>query len=109
MIPLLVAWMKEGRISRASLMEKTSWRPADILGIPRAGFLPGERADFALYGDEIAEISVDDLHSRAGWTPYEGFPAVFPEQVILGGAPAYEDGDFHETAPLWFPGRGYYP
>jgi dihydroorotase len=109
MLPLLVAWMKEGRISRASLMEKTSWRPADILGIPRAGFMPGERADFALYGDEIAEISVDDLHSRAGWTPYEGFPAVFPEQVILGGAPAYEDGEFHETAPLWFPGRGYYP
>jgi dihydroorotase len=109
MIPLLVARMRDGRISRGSLMEKTSWRPAGILGIPRAGFFPGERADFALYGAEVTAVSVDDLHSRAGWTPYEGFPAVFPEQVILGGAPAYRDGEFHETAPSWFPGRGYYP
>jgi dihydroorotase len=109
MLPLLVARVREGRISRVSLMEKTSWRPADILGIPRAGFLPGERADFALFGREVTTVSVDDLHSRAGWTPYEGFPAVFPEQVILGGAPVYQDGEFHETAPRWFPGRGYYP
>ncbi len=109
MLPLLVARMKEGGLSRVSLMEKTSWRPAEILGIPRAGFLPGERADFALYGGEVTAVSIDDLHSRAGWTPYEGFPAVFPDQVILGGSPAYRDGEFHETEPRWFTGRGYHP
>ena len=109
MLPLLLARMKEGLFSPASLIEKTSWRPSDLLGIPRAGFLPGERADFALYGDEVIAISADDLHSRAGWTPYEGFPAVFPSQVILGGAPAYREGEFIEAAPRWFPGRGYHP
>jgi dihydroorotase len=109
MVPLLVALLNEGRISRASLIEKTSSRPADILGIPRAGFLPGERADFALYRGEVTAVSVDDLHSRAGWTPYEGFPAVFPSRVILGGVSTYSDGEFHEAAPRWFPGRGYHP
>ncbi len=109
MLPLLVARMKEGVFSPVSLMEKTSWRPSDLLGIPRAGFRPGERADFALYGEEIVPVSVDDLHSRAGWTPYEGFPAVFPSIVILGGTPAFREGEFFEAAPRWFPGRGYHP
>ncbi|NYT07154.1 MAG: amidohydrolase family protein [Methanomicrobiales archaeon] len=109
MLPILVARMKDGLFPRISLIEKTSWRPADILGIPRAGFQPGERADFALYGREVTAVSVDDLHSRAGWTPFEGFPAVFPDQVILAGSPAYRDGEFHETAPRWFSGRGYHP
>lgn len=108
MLPLLMAGIREKKISLVSLMEKTSWRPADILGIPRAGFLPGERADFALYGRETTVVSAEDLHSRAGWTPYEGFPAIFPCQVILGGAPAYAEGEFHESAPRWFRGRGYH-
>lgn len=41
MTPLLMAAIRERRITLASVMEKTSWRPAAILGIPRAGFEQG--------------------------------------------------------------------
>jgi dihydroorotase len=109
MLPLLFSEYIRGRIHLLSLIEKTSWRPAEILGIPRAGFLPGERADFAIFGDSAVPVSADALHSRAGWTPYEGFPAVFPDLVILGGAPAYREGEFLEASPCWYPGRGYHP
>jgi hypothetical protein len=85
MIPLLFNEYLKGRINLLSIIEKTSWIPADILGIPRAGFLPGERADFTLLGDKPIPISADDLNSRAGWTPFEGFPAIFPEVVIMVG------------------------
>ncbi len=109
MLPLLFSEYLRGRIQLLSLIEKTSWRPAEILGIPRAGFLPGERADFAIFGDSPVPVRADDLHSKAGWTPYEGFPAVFPDLVILRGAPAYWEGEFLETTPCWYPGRGYHP
>lgn len=109
LLPLLFSEYLRGRISLLSLIGKTSWTPAEILGIPRAGFLPGERADFAIFGDSPVRVESDDLHSRAGWTPYEGFPAVFPDQVILGGALAYREGQFLEASPCWYPGRGYHP
>jgi dihydroorotase len=109
MLPLLFSEYLGGRVHLHSLIEKTSWKPAEILGIPRAGFSPGERADFAIFGDRPVPVSADELHSRAGWTPYEGFPAVFPDLVIQGGAPAYREGEFLEASPCWYPGRGYHP
>ena len=109
MLPLLVAAYRHGMIDLHSLVYKTSWRPADILGIPRAGFNPGERADFALYGANHSIVSADTLHSRAGWTPYEGVPAVFPTVVVLGGDIVYRDGEYFPGSPAWYPGRGYIP
>lgn len=107
MVPLLVARCRERKIPLQELTEKTSWGPSGILGIPRAGFAVGERADFALYPGKAGEVRADDLHSRAGWTPYEGMGAVFPEIVVMGGRVAYRFGDFPPASPRWFPGRGY--
>ncbi|WP_292409031.1 MULTISPECIES: dihydroorotase [unclassified Methanoculleus] len=107
MVPLLMAAVREGRITLASVIEKTSWRPAAILGIPRAGFEPGDRADYAFYPDEITRIDASCLHAKCGWSPFEGFAAVFPEEVIVRGTRAYAQGDFRETHPAWYPGQGY--
>ncbi|HUU76559.1 MAG TPA: dihydroorotase [Methanoregulaceae archaeon] len=107
MIPLLMAQMREGKISLASIMEKTSYRPCEILGLPRAGFSPGNRADFGIYPREQVKITSEDLHSKAGWTPFEGFSAIFPEIVIMNGGIAFRKGEFLPGKSLWYPGRGY--
>ncbi|MCM2466756.1 dihydroorotase [Methanoculleus sp. CWC-02] len=107
MVPLLMAAVRKKRITLASVIEKTSWRPAAILGIPRTGFEPGDRADFALYPDEITRIDASSLHAKCGWSPFEGLDAVFPEVVIVGGARAYACGDYLEAHPAWYPGQGY--
>ncbi|MDK2916625.1 MAG: dihydroorotase [Euryarchaeota archaeon] len=107
MVPLLVAAVQEGRITLASVIEKTSWNPAAILGIPRAGFEPGDRADYALYPSEVTRIDASLLHAKCGWSPFEGLDAVFPEVVIVGGAQAYVHGDLREIHAAWYPGRGY--
>jgi dihydroorotase len=109
MIPLLVPGVLSGEITLASLMEKTSANPCSILGIPAPGFLTGQRADFALFPTEATVIRARDLHSRCGWTPFEGREAVFPSAVILAGAEVFRDGDFAPGGPRWFPGRGYIP
>lgn len=105
-VPLLMAAVKRKRITLASVMEKTSWRPAAILGIPRAGFEPGDRADFALYPDTVTRIDAAYLHAKCGWSPFDGLDAIFPEEVIAGGARAYACGDYLEAQPAWFPGQG---
>ncbi len=107
MVPLLMAAVQKQQIPLVSVIEKTSWRPAAILGIPRAGFEPGDRADFALYSASITHIEPASLHTKCGWSPFEGLEAVFPEEVIAQGRHAYSCGDHLEAHPTWYPGQGY--
>jgi len=41
---------------------------------------------------EGSEIRADRLHSRCGWTAFEGMPAVFPKAVFLRGEIVVENG-----------------
>ena len=107
LMPLLLAYAMDGKISLQSVIEKTSLKPADLLGIPRAGYIPGDRADFAIYPKNPRPVSPEMLQSKCGWTPFEGQRGIFPLTVIMGGTIVYHDGDFFSSEPLWFPGKGY--
>lgn len=107
MLPLMLARVLEGRLSLEALIDLTVTRPARILGIPPAGFRPGDRADFALYRPVPEPVEAGRLHSRCGWTPYEGMPAVFPERVVRAGELAYDSGRFTDRPGTWFAGNGY--
>lgn len=109
MVPLLMAAVLDKRIPLTDVIRKTSKAPAGLLGIPHAGFEPGDRADFALYPRNAAPIDPDLLHSRCGFSPFAGLPAVFPRTVILGGEVVYEEGEYYPGSPEWFAGNGYYP
>ena len=106
MVPLLLARVVQGKISLQSLIEKTSSAPADLLGIPRAGFCVGDRADFALFEKIPRPVTPEMLHSKCGWTPFEGHLALFPRTVIMGGNIVFKDGDFFRSEPRWFSGKG---
>ena len=106
MMPLLLARVIEGKLSLESVIEKTSYKPAEVLGIPRAGFNVGDRADFAIYPKIPCPITTEMLHSKCDWTPFEGHMALFPASVIMGGKIAYHDGEFFMAEPCWFSGKG---
>ena len=108
-LPLLLAAVLEKTVSLPEVIAKTSSNPAGILGIPKAGFEPGCRGDFALFKKEVVPIDPDNLHSRCGWTPFEGRMGVFPSLVIMDGMVVYEDGEFFRANPSWIPGKGYFP
>jgi len=107
MIPLLLAEVLAKRISLPDLIMKTSQTPAWLMGIPAGGFTPGNRGDFALYPKFAEPLHAENLHSKCGWTPYEGRMAVFPEIVILGGDIVFQNGDFFPGRPAWMSGNGY--
>jgi len=108
MIPLLMAEVLKGTWSLESVIQKTSRAPSSILNIPPAGYQKGMRADFSVYPQETEVIVAENLYSKAGWTPFEGKTAVFPEIVVLGGRVSYELGEFNKGNPVWLQGRGYY-
>jgi dihydroorotase len=109
MLPLLMAAVLEKRISLKDVIRKTSLAPAELLGLPCAGFLPGDRADFSLYPRQAVPIDPDYLHSKCGFSPFAGIPAIFPNVVILGGDIVYDMGEFLPGSPRWYAGKGYYP
>jgi len=106
LLPLLLARVIDGKITLQSVIEKTSYKPAELLGIPRAGFSVGDRADFALYNRIPSPITTEMLHSKCGWTPFEGHFALFPKTVIMGGKVVYQDREFFKADPHWFSGKG---
>ena len=108
MVPLLLAEVYRGAISLASLLEKVVYAPARLLGIPSPTLCVGSPADLALYPrKEVVTITADMLHSRAGWTPYEGMQGVFPRITCVGGHLSYMRNEFSRTDGLWVSGRGY--
>lgn len=101
MLPLLLARHMEGDVSVERVVESTSAAPAEILGFDsKGGLTPGSDADLVavdVTGD-AEEVRAEDLHSRCSWTPFEGYPAVYPELVIRRGEVVYGDDGLSEQA-----------
>ena len=94
MLPLLMNAVAERKITLDDILAKTVTNPCSILGISAPLLTPGNRADIAVYADTPVKISGESLHSKCGWTPYEGMPGLFPVTTMIGGVPVWHDGEF---------------
>jgi dihydroorotase len=95
-----------GRISLTSVLEKTVTNPYQIFGLTTPTIAVGSRADMVIYADTPVKISSENLHSKCGWTPYEGMNGLFPETTIVGGTAVWHKGDFVRGKTIWFAGSG---
>ena len=93
-LPLLLAEAHEGRLSYERVRDLTAANPARVFDLPRKGRVEtGKDADLALFDpDTTREIRGEQLHSRADWTPFEGWTGVFPEWTMVRGEMVYERG-----------------
>jgi len=94
MLPLLMKEVYNGLFSLDDVIRKTVTNPNAILGIESPGFEKGARADFAVYRESPEIIKGENLHSKCGWTPYEGMHGLFPELTLVKGIPAWNNGEF---------------
>ena len=54
---------------------------------------PGRDADLAVYDPrEVVQVNARKLHSKCGWTLFDGFEAIFPQAVFLRGQLMIEEG-----------------
>ncbi|HJJ88076.1 MAG TPA: dihydroorotase, partial [Methanocorpusculum sp.] len=104
MLPLLMNEVHAGRMNLNAVIEKTVTNPNRILGIESPAFMPGARADFAVYADSPVKIDAENLHSKCGWSPYEGMYALFPEITVVSGVCAWKEGDFSREGACFLRG-----
>jgi dihydroorotase len=94
MYPLLLARVKQDRLSFQRLLPLICEKPAGLLGIPKGKIEVGKDADLLVIDFKTMQpITAENLHSKCGWTPFEGWPALFPEIVFLRGETAVEDDE----------------
>jgi dihydroorotase len=92
MVPLLLAETLDGPLTVERVRDLTAAAPAATFDLPRKGRIEaGMDADLALYDPDAARpIRGTRLHSKCGWTPFEGRPGVFPEWTLRRGERVYD-------------------
>jgi dihydroorotase len=111
LLPLMLVAVKRNLLPLGRMIDVTSKNPARIFGLDRFSkgtFAEGYDADIIIVDhSKVTEIKGDDLHSKAGWTPYEGMDGIFPEYTIARGEVVW-DGDLMASRGRgnFLPGRG---
>jgi dihydroorotase len=85
-IPLMLALAQKGALKHQAVQDMCCQLPADLFGLKKGRIEPGYDADIAFYDtDDMVKIDASKLHSKCGWSPFEGFDAIFPKGVMLRG------------------------
>ncbi|WP_435067427.1 dihydroorotase [Haloplanus sp. C73] len=92
MVPLLLAETRDGPLTVERVRDLTAAAPAATFDLDRKGRVAaGMDADLALYDrDRLREITGERLHSKCGWSPFEGREGVFPEWTLRRGERVYD-------------------
>jgi len=99
-LALFLACARRGEVSYERVREATATAPAETFGVKRTGRVrEGYDADLVLAEAESRPIRGSELHSRCGWTPFEGFEGVFPALTLCRGEVAYAAGGARERLP----------
>jgi len=99
-LPLLLGAARDGAVDHERVLEATATAPAETFGLPRKGRIrEGYDADLVLFAADSEPVTADRLHSKCGWTPFEGFEGVFPRLTLVGGLPAFVDAGARTELP----------
>ena len=98
-LPLMLFAVKRNMLKLERLVDALATKPAEIFGLPAKGAIEiGKDADLVIVDPKaVSRINAERLHSRAEWTPFEGFEAIFPKTTLVRGVVVY-DGDL-EVSP----------
>mgnify|MGYP006273868069 CR=1 FL=1 len=92
MYPVFLGQAVKKRISFPRLISLLSEHPSQLLNLSKGFISPGYDADIiAVDRKNMQNIRIDQLHSKADWSPFEGFPAVFPSTVFIRGTKVIDE------------------
>lgn len=96
--PLLLPFVRRGRLPLEVLVNALATTPARRFGLGTKGALEvGRDADVVVVDPrQIRRITPERLHSKCGWSPFEGWEAIFPHAVFLRGTLIAREGELEE-------------
>ncbi len=112
LMPLMLLAVKRNLLPLGRMIDVTSRNPARVFGLDRflkGVFAEGYDADLIIVDpSDVREIKADNLHSKAGWTPYEGMEGIFPQITISKGEVIW-DGELTASRGQgnFLPGKGF--
>ena len=93
-VPLMLALAKKGILRYIVVQDMCCTLPAELFNLKKGKIEPGYDADLAFYDlDNMVKIDAEMLHSKCGWTPFEGHHAIFPAGVMLRGQMIIRGGE----------------
>lgn len=93
MLPLMLQLVKDRHLDLDGVVRRLCWRPGEIFGLKKGKIEMGYDADLVVVDMTTnSNIEGEKLHSKCGWTAYEGMPAIFPKSVFLRGQLMVENG-----------------
>lgn len=94
MFPLFLYFAKKNVISFHRLISLQCTCPAALLGVFKGKIEKAYDADFiAVDLKNVSRITSENLHSQCGWTPFEDWPAIFPDTVFIRGEKVIEHNE----------------
>jgi dihydroorotase len=84
--PLMLALTRHEHLPLTRLINAACERPAELFGLNKGKIEVGKDADFAVFDPrEVIQVDSKKLHSKCGWTLFDGYEAIFPQAVFLRG------------------------
>jgi dihydroorotase len=83
----MMGMVRERKLGIERLMELVCINPAKRFNLTAKGSISvGKDADLSVFDPgETRKVRGEDMHTKCGWTPYEGFSASFPKRVYSRG------------------------
>lgn len=92
MVPLMLSQVKHGKFDLHRLISAVSVKPAHLFGLNKGILEEGQDGDLIVVDmREERMIKGKELHSKCGWTPFEGFDGVFPRSTFVRGDAVIKD------------------
>jgi len=92
MVPLMLFLVKRDLLPLKVLVRACAERPAEVFGLNKGAIEVGKDADLIVIDmGTTATVKGEELHSKCGWTPYEGWTAIFPRAVFIRGQRLIDD------------------
>jgi carbamoyl-phosphate synthase/aspartate carbamoyltransferase/dihydroorotase len=87
-LSLMLTAVHEGRLSMDDLIVRMHTNPKRIFGLPDQA-----QTEIEVDTDAVWEVRAEEMHSRCGWSPYEGARLRgCVRSVMLRGQPVFVDG-----------------
>lgn len=105
LMPLMLAAVRKNILPLAQMILLTSWNPAKAFGLDlqaKGRLEVGFDADLIIVDPRALQpLKAEMLHSKAGWTPFEGMDVVFPQYTLSRGEVLWTEESIDAR-----PGRG---
>jgi dihydroorotase len=92
--PIFLYLAKNNEITYKNLISLYCEKPAEIANISKGKIEVGRDADFIVvdYRKDV-KIKSEQLHSKCGWSPFEGWKAIFPQYIFVRGIKLIDNGE----------------